>query len=90
MDYIEELKKIKKELLESSDKNEKTPGYKMMAYREALEKFVKYEHQDFCNKLLGTKSKNEPLNIESGLRLLALRLIDENTTYGDIEEEEIL
>lgn len=90
MDYIEELKKLKKELLEASDKNVKTPGYKMMAYRETLEKFVKHEHQDFCNKLLGAKGKDKPLDIDSGLKLLALGLIDENTTYGDLEDEEVL
>lgn len=90
MDYIEELKQLKKELLEARDKNGKTPGYKMMAYREALEKFVKYEHQDFCNKLIGSKGRNKSLDIEPGLKLLALGLIDENTTYGDIEDEEIL
>ena len=84
MDYIKELEKLRNELLETQDMNAKTPYYKMMTYKKALESFTKQEYKDFCSKVMEMTSDNSPLEIDLNLKSLALEKIDESTTFENL------
>lgn len=79
MDYIEELKKIRTELLEMENTHQKAPLYKILAYKSALDDFVTKEYKKFFNDVVGTipgvpfsETENEPIKVNQRLKLNAL------------------
>ncbi len=62
MDYIKKLQKLRTELLEAPNTNEKSVNYKILAYKKALEDFKNKEEKSFLLKILGNSIKK--CNIE--------------------------
>lgn len=79
MDYIEELKKIRTELLESKNTHQKDPLYKILTYKSALNDFVNKEYQKFYADIIDTipgvpicEREEEPIKVDERLKLRAL------------------
>lgn len=79
MDYIEELKKIRTELSNIEITHRKAPLYKALAYKSALEDFVKKEYDKFFYETIGNipgindiEKEWEPLKVDSGMKLRAM------------------
>lgn len=70
MDYIKELQKLRTELLEAPNTNEKSSVYKVLAYKRALEDFKNKEEKSFLSKVLGDSIKKYDIeDTEEHLRI---------------------
>lgn len=91
MDYIQELENIKAQILETKGDKAKAPQYKLMLYHKVLQDFAEKEFAHFCSEVLGEKYVEEtttPIEVDYTLLLAAKGIIDDKTTFGEIEELE--
>jgi len=85
MNNFEQLQKLKKELLETSNENSKSIYYKMKLYEKYLDEFKKNEREDFFAKVTGTPTNEKEIKEDEILKALASGIIDNNMTFGDLE-----
>ena len=98
MNYIEDLEKKRNEILNMENENPKSPMYKILAYRTALDDFIRKEYEKFKTDVIKTipnapvpEENYDPLEADSYYiyRISSTEPCDEDFTRSSVQNRSI-